>query len=64
MSASGNDETPDYKPYLEQNLFIDACAAVFPYGNVKFTIQDGGMVAPRGVAIERLGDKHDDMVVV
>jgi uncharacterized protein (TIGR02058 family) len=48
----------------QEGLDLDACAAVFPYGNVKFTIQDGGMVAPSGVAIERLGDKNDDMVVV
>lgn len=26
--------------------------------------QDGGMVAPSGIAIEKLGDINDDMVVV
>ncbi len=26
--------------------------------------QDGGMVAPSGIAIEKHGDKNDDMVVV
>ena len=37
---------------------------VFPYGEVEFTIQDGGMVAPSGIAIDALGDTNDDMVVV
>jgi uncharacterized protein (TIGR02058 family) len=37
---------------------------VFPYGSVRFQIQDGGMVAPSGIAIERLGDTNDDMVIV
>lgn len=37
---------------------------VFPYGSIRFQIQDGGMVAPSGIAIERLGDTNDDMVVV
>ena len=31
---------------------------------MKFTVQDGGMVAPSGIAIDSLGDKNDDMVVV
>ena len=43
---------------------MDAVANVFPYGLVKFTVQDGGMVAPSGIAIDSLGDKNDDMVVV
>jgi uncharacterized protein (TIGR02058 family) len=42
----------------------DAVAAVFPYGETKFTIQDGGMIAPSGIAIESLGDTNDDMIVV
>jgi len=36
----------------------------FPYGDVKIQIQDGGMVAQSGVAIEELGDKNQDMIVV
>lgn len=31
---------------------------------ILFSPQDGGMVAPSGIAIEKLGDKNDDMVVV
>ena len=37
---------------------------VFPYGSVRFQIQNGGMIAPSGIAIDQLGDKNDDMVVV
>ena len=48
----------------QDGLDLDACAAVFPYGNVEFAIQDGGMVAPSGISIDSLGDKNDDMVVV
>ena len=39
-------------------------AAVFPYGDVRFELQDGGMVAPSGIAIDTLGDVNDDMVIV
>jgi len=48
----------------QEGLDLEQCANVFPYGNVKFVLQNGGMVAPSGVAIEKLGDKNDDMVVV
>lgn len=51
-------------PKYQDNLDMEAVAKVFPYGEVKFTIQDGGMVAPSGIAIDSLGDKNDDMVVV
>lgn len=37
---------------------------VFPYGSIRFQLQDGGMIAPSGIAIERLGDSNEDMVVV
>lgn len=49
-----------YKDSLDLALVQD----VFPYGSIRFQIQDGGMVAPSGIAIERLGDTNDDMVVV
>ena len=39
-------------------------AAVFPYGAVNIQVQDGGMVAPSGIAIDSLGDTCDDMVFV
>jgi uncharacterized protein (TIGR02058 family) len=51
---------PKYRPGLD----LEQVAKVFPYGETKFTIQDGGMVAPSGIAIESLGDVNDDMVVV
>lgn len=27
-------------------------------------LQDGGMIAPSGIAIEEMGDENEDMVVV
>eukprot|EP00804_Cyclotella_cryptica_P031208 CCRYP_020312-RA/>CCRYP_020312-RA protein AED:0.08 eAED:0.08 QI:173/0/0.5/1/0/0.5/2/263/138 len=51
-------------PKYQSGLDLDEVAKVFPYGNVRFELQDGGMVAPSGIAIERLGDVNDDMVVV
>lgn len=45
-------------------LDLDEVAKVFPYGHVRFEVHDGGLVAPSGIAIERLGDINDDMVVV
>lgn len=51
---------PKYKDTLDLTLVEQ----VFPYGSVKFQLQDGGMVAPSGIAIDQLGDKNDDMVVV
>lgn len=51
-------------PKYQAGLDLDAVAKVFPYGETKFTIQDGGMVAPSGIAIGSLGDKNDDMVVI
>ena len=51
---------PKYQPELD----LEQVAKVFPYGETKFTVQDGGMVAPSGIAIESLGDVNDDMVVV
>jgi uncharacterized protein (TIGR02058 family) len=46
------------------SLDLDQVQKVFPYGSVRFQIQDGGMIAPSGIAIDELGDKNDDMVVV
>jgi uncharacterized protein (TIGR02058 family) len=51
-------------PTYQQGLDFDAIKKVFPYGAVQITIQDGGMVAPSGIAIDALGDKNQDMVVV
>mmetsp|Transcript_12936 Transcript_12936/g.24302 ORF Transcript_12936/g.24302 Transcript_12936/m.24302 type:complete len:221 (+) Transcript_12936:133-795(+) len=51
-------------PKYQQGLDLEAVKSVFPYGETKFTIQDGGMIAPSGIAIDSLGDKNDDMIVV
>ncbi|KAL3826540.1 hypothetical protein ACHAXA_003604 [Cyclostephanos tholiformis] len=51
-------------PKYRDGLDLSEVAKVFPYGDVRFELQDGGMVAPSGIAIERLGDVNDDMVVV
>ena len=48
----------------QDNLNLDAVAATFPYGEVNFVVQDGGMLAPSGRIIESLGDKNDDMLIV
>lgn len=46
------------------SLDLGKVQEVFPYGSVRFQVQDGGMIAPSGIAIDELGDKNDDMVVV
>eukprot|EP00985_Skeletonema_marinoi_P002129 scaffold863_cov210-Skeletonema_marinoi.AAC.4 len=51
-------------PKYREGLDLEEVAKVFPYGHVRFEVQDGGMVAPSGIAIEKLGDDGDDMVVV
>ena len=51
-------------PKYQHDLDLDQVAQVFPYGDVRFEVQDGGMIAPSGIAIEKLGDVGDDMVVV
>ena len=51
---------PKYKHTLDLNQVKD----VFPYGSVKFQLQDGGMIASSGIAIDTLGDANEDMVIV
>lgn len=51
-------------PKYQADLDLGEVAKVFPYGDVRFEIQDGGMIAPSGIAIEKFGDENDDMVVV
>jgi uncharacterized protein (TIGR02058 family) len=51
-------------PKYKDSLDLTKVQGVFPYGSVRFQIQDGGMIAPSGIAIDELGDKNDDMVVV
>ena len=40
----------------QDTLDLDEIATTFPYGDVNFVIQDGGMIAPSGRIIESLGD--------
>jgi uncharacterized protein (TIGR02058 family) len=47
-----------------EGLDLEQVSQVFPYGSIRYQLQDGGMVAPSGIAIERLGDRNEDMVVV
>jgi uncharacterized protein (TIGR02058 family) len=51
-------------PKYRSTLDLEEVRKVFPYGSVEFEVQDGGMVAPSGIAISELGDQNDDMVVV
>ena len=51
-------------PQYRNSLDLSQVKEVFPYGSIRFQIQDGGMVAPSGIAIETLGDKNEDMVIV
>ncbi len=51
-------------PKYKESLDLSKVEEVFPYGSIRFQIRDGGMVAPSGIAIEKLGDKNEDMVVV
>ena len=51
-------------PKYQAGLDLQKVAEVFPYGDTSFTIQDGGMIAPSGIAIEKLGDVNEDMVIV
>jgi uncharacterized protein (TIGR02058 family) len=51
-------------PKYQSTLDLEKVKDVFPYGATNFTIPDGGMVAPSGIAIDSLGDTNDDMVVV
>lgn len=47
-----------------RTLDLDAVARVFPFGDVRFEVKEGGLVAQSGSAVEALGDKNDDMVIV
>ena len=51
-------------PQYKDSLDLSRIQEVFPYGSIRFQIQNGGMVAPSGIAIEKLGDTNEDMVVV
>ena len=48
----------------QHTLNLEEVKKVFPYGEVKFVIQEGGLIAPSGRVIESLGDKNDDMLIV
>ena len=46
------------------DLDLEQVRRCFPYGQIEFQIQHGGMIAQSGVAIESLGDRNQDMIVV
>eukprot|EP00527_Entomoneis_sp_CCMP2396_P004437 CAMPEP_0198145564 /NCGR_PEP_ID=MMETSP1443-20131203/24340_1 /TAXON_ID=186043 /ORGANISM="Entomoneis sp., Strain CCMP2396" /LENGTH=134 /DNA_ID=CAMNT_0043809253 /DNA_START=138 /DNA_END=542 /DNA_ORIENTATION=- len=48
----------------QSELDLDPIRKCFPYGKIRFQIQDGGMIATNGKVIEEMGDKNEDMVVV
>jgi len=48
----------------KDELDLEMVRKCFPYGKVRFQIQDGGMIATNGKIIESMGDKNEDMVVV
>merc|ERR1740139_1768843 len=48
----------------QDGLDLEEVRKVFPYGDINFVIQNGGMVAPSGRQIEALGDTNDDMIIV
>jgi uncharacterized protein (TIGR02058 family) len=51
-------------PKYKDSLDLLKVQEVFPYGSIRFQVTDGGMIAPSGIAIEKLGDTNEDMVVV
>ena len=40
-----------------------AVRAVFPYGQVQIRMEAGGLLADSGIALERMGDKNQDMII-
>ena len=48
----------------QDGLDLEKIKASFPYGQVRFQIQDGGMVATNGKIIVEMGDTNEDMVIV
>lgn len=48
----------------QADLDLSAVKAAFPYGQIRVQVQDGGMIANSGKAIESMGDKNTDMIVV
>lgn len=51
-------------PAYQNELDFAVIRNCFPYGQVHIQTQDGGMIARSGIAIEELGDRNEDMVVV
>ena len=51
-------------PLYQDSLDLESVRRCFPYGQIKFQIQDGGMVAQSGKAIAELGDTNEDMIIV
>lgn len=51
-------------PKYQTDLNLSVVKAAFPYGQIRVQVQDGGMIANSGKAIESMGDKNTDMIVV
>lgn len=47
----------------QDTLELELVAQAFPFGETRFQVKDGGLIAPSGRAIAELGDKNDDMVL-
>ena len=52
-----------YQDTLDLDILASS-SGLFPFGETRFEVHDGGLVAPSGRAIAELGDRHDDMVLV
>mmetsp|Transcript_1328 Transcript_1328/g.3979 ORF Transcript_1328/g.3979 Transcript_1328/m.3979 type:complete len:219 (+) Transcript_1328:217-873(+) len=42
---------------------LDAVAKVFPYGRATLRLQEGGALFPSGIALAKMGDRNDDIIV-
>lgn len=48
----------------QEGLDLESIRRCFPYGQVHFQLQHGGMIASNGKAIDSLGDINTDMIIV
>ena len=48
----------------QNDLNLNVVKQAFPYGQVHFQIQNGGMIASNGKIITEMGDTNDDMIIV
>lgn len=48
----------------QNDIDLNIIRQSFPYGQVHFQIQNGGMIASNGKPIKEMGDTNDDMIIV